>query len=168
MTESSVLLNYTGPIDFKKIDLLLKDLKETQEFIDIDKETGKRVYGIVVECLENIIKYSAKEPAGGLNIEPAISVVKLKDKIIIRACNSIEDVNTTGMILKIDKINTLDDSALIDMLKKKINKKREKDDKGAGLGLMLMKLKSGNKIGLNIASPGGDYKYLELTITVNK
>lgn len=168
MTESSVLLNYTGPVDFEKIDLLLNDLKEARGFIGIEKDTGKRVYGIVVECLENIIKYSAKEPAGKLNIEPAISVVMQKDKIIIRACNSVDDENAAGMKLKIDKINSLDDNALIDMLKKKLNKKREKDDKGAGLGLMLMKLKSANKIGLNMASPGGDYKYLELTITVNK
>lgn len=168
MTESSGLLNYTSPVDFKTIDRLLNDLKESKGFINIDKDTGKRVYSIVVECLENIIKYSANESAGKPNMDPAISVLKQKDKIIIRAGNSIEAEKTDGMILKIDMINSLDDSTLIDMLKKKINMTREKDDKGAGLGLMLMKLKSGNKIAFNLTSLVPDYNYLELTISVNE
>jgi hypothetical protein len=168
MTESSEFLNYTGPVDYNKIDILLNDLKESGEFLNIDKDTGKRVYAIVVECLENIIKYSIKDFTGKLNPEPAITVIKQKDIITIKAGNAIEADETGEIILNIDKINSQDDNALSVMFENKINKSFDKDDKGAGLGLMLMKLKSGNNISFNVTRLDNNYNYLELIISVNE
>ena len=168
MTESPGFLNYTGPVDYNKIDLLLNDLKEARGFMNLDKVTGKRVYAIVVECLENIIKYSAKESAGNLNMEPAISVIKQNDKIVIKAGNTIDTYKTGRIILKIDEINCLGKRALNAMFEKKINKKQEQDENGIGLGLILMKLKSGNKIACNVTRLEGAYSYLEFTISVNE
>jgi len=168
MTESSLLLNYTGPVDYETIDLLLNELKESQGFIDIDRETGRRVYAIVVECLENIIKYSAKGSACKPGNQPRISVGKNNDKIIIKAGNIIEADKAAGLILNLDMINSLDNSALTAMLKQKINKTREKDEKSAGLGLMLIKLKSGNNIEFNVPGLDDGCNYLELTISVNE
>jgi len=168
MTISSGFLSYSGPVDYSRIDILLNDLKESKGFIDLDKETGRRVYAIVVECLENIIKYSAKEPAAELKIQPRISVGDQNGRIIIKAGNLIEAEKTGDIVLNIDKINSLDDSALIAKLKEKINTTRKKEDKGAGLGLMLIKLKSGNNIEYNVSSFDDGWNYLELTIEVNE
>ena len=168
MTESSEFLNYTGPVDYDKIDFLLNDLKESREFLNIDKDTGKRVYAIVVECLENIIKYAIKDFAGKLNPEPAITVMKQKDKITIKAGNAIEANETGELIFNIDKINSQDYNALNDMFETKINKSFDKDDRGAGLGLILMKLKSGNNISFNVTRLDRNYNYLELIISVNE
>lgn len=168
MTESSEFLNYTGPVDYNKIDFLLNDLKESGEFLNIDKDTGKRVYAIVVECLENIIKYSIKNFTGKVNLEPAINVFKRKDIITIKAGNAIEAYETGELICNIDRINSQDYNALNDMFEKKINKSFDKDDKGAGLGLILMKLKSGNNISFNVTRLDNNYNYLELIISVNE
>jgi hypothetical protein len=168
MNESSEFLNYTGPVDYNKIDFLLNDLKESREFLNIDKDTGKRVYAIVVECLENIIKYSIKDFAGKMNPEPAITVVKQRHIITIKAGNAIEADETGEIILNINRINSQDDNALNAMFEKTINKSFEKDDKGAGLGLMLMKLKSGNNISFNVTRLDSNYNYLELIISVNE
>ena len=134
----------------------------------LDKVTGRRVYAIVVECLENIIKYSAKEFAGELNIEPAISVIRQYDKIVIKTGNTIKTSDTSRIVLKIDEINCLGNRELNAMFVEKIKKTREHDDKGAGLGLILMKLKSGNKIVYDVSRMEGDLNYLELTISVNE
>lgn len=168
MTETSGFLNYTGPVDYNRINLLLNDLKQAREFMILDKVTGRRVYAIVVECLENIIKYSAKEFAGELNIEPAISVIRQYDKIVIKTGNTIKTSDTSRIVLKIDEINCLGNRELNAMFVEKIKKTREHDDKGAGLGLILMKLKSGNKIVYDVSRMEGDLNYLELTISVNE
>jgi len=168
MTESPGFLNYTGPVDYNRIDLLLNDLKESPGFMTINKVTGRRVYAIVVECLENIIKYSAKESTGKLNIEPAISVIKRNNKIIIKSGNFVDAYRTDKIIQKIDEINSLDNDALDLMFEKQINKTNEKNDNGAGLGLIMMKLKSGNKIAFNVIRLKEGYSYLELTISVNE
>ena len=44
--------------------------------MNLDKVTGNRVYALVVECLENIAKHSAKPYAGVLHSESSISVAR--------------------------------------------------------------------------------------------
>ncbi len=59
MSESEIIMDYHGPVDFSVIELLLNNLKKTKAFTAFNKTTGKRVYSLVVECLENISKHSA-------------------------------------------------------------------------------------------------------------
>ena len=58
MSESGIILDYRGPLNFSVIDSLLIKLKKTKEFASLNKTTDKRVYSMVVECLENICKHS--------------------------------------------------------------------------------------------------------------
>ena len=167
MTESSVLLNYSGKLDYKTVDILLNELKESAGFTDLDRETGRRVYAIVVECLENIIKYSAKSTEDKPATWPRISVEKQNDKILVNACNLIEADKAECLTLKLERINLMDDTALITRLKEKINKEHEKDEMGAGLGLILIKLKSGNNLEFSLKSLDERTAYLEFKISVN-
>ena len=168
MTESSGLLNYSGQLDYKTVDILLNEMKESAGFSDLDKETGRRVYAIVVECLENIIKYSAESTKGKPATWPRISVEKQKDKILVNACNLIEADKADCLILKLERINSMDDTALIARLEEKINKEHKKDEMGAGLGLMLIKLKSGNNIEFSLKTLDEQTNYLEFKISVNE
>ena len=56
MSESEILLEYHGQVDLKVIEILLKKLRKSNVFASLNKTTHKRVYSIVVECLENICK----------------------------------------------------------------------------------------------------------------
>jgi signal transduction histidine kinase len=60
MAQAVKLLDYTGPVVHKTIDQLLKKLIKTEAYLSLDRTTAKRVYGILVECLENISKHSEK------------------------------------------------------------------------------------------------------------
>jgi len=168
MTESSVLLNYSGQLDYKTVDILLNKLKESAGYTDLERETGRRVYAIVVECLENIIKYSAESTEGKPATLPRISVEKQDAKILIIACNLIEADKAACLIPNLERINAMNDTALIARLKEKINKEHKKDEMGAGLGLMLIKLKSGNDIEFSLTTLDERTAYLELKISVNE
>ena len=168
MTKSQELLNYTGNVDYAKINHLLNDLKHSWGFMSLDKVTGNRVYGLVVECLENIVKYSAKPSVEVRHTESSISVTKHNDLIVIKAGNTVETDKADKLILQIGEINNLCNKGLNDMFEKQINKLMEQDETGAGLGLILMKLKSGNEISYNVTRLEGNYSYLELTISVKE
>jgi len=62
----------------------------------------------------------------------------------------------------------MDDAALITRLKEKINREHKKDEMGAGLGLILIKLKSGNDIEFSLTTLDERTAYLELKILVNE
>jgi hypothetical protein len=168
MPESEILLEYTGPVDYKIIDHLLNRLKKTGGFINLDKTTGKRVYAIVVECIENIAKHSAKKAVGISALKPSVSVRKNMDKILIRAGNPIS-INRIGEIIRrLNQVNLLDENSLKTLYEKKINKEIKQEDNGAGLGFILLKLRSGNKVEFNLKRYDNDYTYFELIITVNE
>jgi len=168
MAETGKLLEYTGQVDYKIIDQLLKKLKKSQEFINLDKTTGKRIYAILVECLENIAKHSVKKSAVDIKIQPTIFVRKLNDKIVIKASNPVAIDKTGELIRRLNQVNYLKEKVLGTLYENKINKVSDQEGNGAGLGFMVMKLKSGNKITYKFTRIDNDYTYFELKISVNE
>jgi thermostable 8-oxoguanine DNA glycosylase len=87
MSESGVFLEYHGMMDYNVLDSLLKKLKKTCVFKDLNRTTCKRVYSVVVECLENICKHSEFISSDDPEMSSYITVRKQNDKIIINAGN---------------------------------------------------------------------------------
>ena len=168
MPKSGFLLDYSGQVDYNMIDTLLQKIKQTEEFIILNKTTGKRVYSILVECLENIAKHCARECKGEFKMYPKISVKKVDDKIVINSGNPVKNDKTGELIRRLNQVNYLDEKQLNTLYENKINKKVSLEENGAGLGFMLMKIKSGNKIVYNFTRIDSDHLYFELKISVNE
>jgi hypothetical protein len=168
MLPSTVFLEYKGIIDYKTIDNLLRKLKRTKEYIGLDKTTGKRMYSVVVECLENIAKHSVKESVAAHKMLPFLSVGKQENKVIIKTGNTVYEDKCGQIVKRLDMVNQMDDAALIVLYEKIINKETKPEDNGAGLGFILMKLKSGNKIDYSFTSIDSSYQFFEMTISVKK
>ena len=168
MTDSGILLDYQGPVDLKVIELLLKKLKKTKEFTALNKTTAKRVYALVVECLENISKNPVSQTSKDPQMHSHISVRKENDKLIIKAGNPVPDNAKDNIIRKLNHINNLDEIALKTLYENKINGESKQGENGAGLGFISMALKSGNKINYNFIPLINGYLYFEIIISLNK
>ena len=168
MSESVVFLEYRGPLDFSIIDSLLIKLKKTGEYIALNKTTGKRVYAMVVECLENICKHTALKAAGNSTMYSHISVREKNDKIIIVSGNPVVDEAKENISGRIDHINNSDEETLKALYVEKIKSDIISDDKCAGLGFIYMAIKSGNKLSYSFIPINDSYSYFELKITLNK
>lgn len=168
MHVSGIFLEYAGPIDHKKIDILLKRLKKTPEYLKLHKTTGKRVYAIVVEALENISRHSAKNTGGEAKIEPSVSISKEQDQVMIRTKNALFNYKVPELRKRLDHINELNAEELLIHYEKKINKELLPEENGAGLGFMIMRLKSGNKIEYTFTTLDSELSYFEVKISVNK
>ena len=168
MPEQGVFYHHTGPVDYKMIDLILKNLKETREFLNLDRTTGKRVYSIMVECLENIVKNSVNIPLNEKKFLPVAQVGEKHGKVFIRACNPIPVANMARLKIKLDEINRLDEGELTRMYEYEINRKPGKGENGAGLGFILMKLKSGNNLEYFFSEAENKIALFEIKISINK
>ena len=165
--EAVQILDYTGQIDHKIIDQLLKKLKKRKEFIKLDRITGKRVYSILEECLENIASHSEKK-YGSNFIQPEISITSQKDKIVIKAANTVSRDKTALLEQGLNLINNLDEKDLKTLYDQKINTELKTENYGAGLGFMLMKLKSGHNIEYTLKAIDSNFSYFEIQISVNE
>jgi hypothetical protein len=168
MTGTGKILEYCGQVDYNVIDQLLTKLKKSPVYISLEKTTGKRIYAILVECLENIAKHSIKDPGSDIKIQPNISVKKLNNKIVIIASNPVAIENTGELIRRLNQVNYLKEKVLGTLYENKINKVVKPEENGAGLGFMLMKIKSGNKITYKFTRIDNDYTFFELRISVNE
>jgi hypothetical protein len=168
MSESGILLDYTGLIDNGKIDFLLTRLKRTQAFIELQKTAARRLYAVLVECLENIARYSSKVYPADWKSLPFISVEITNEKIIIRAGNPIEKVKTRFLAEKLREVNKLDKNVLSSKYESIINREPLIDENGAGLGFILIRLRSGNKIDFRFTDVNQDTSYFLMQTSINK
>jgi hypothetical protein len=168
MSESSIIFHYTGKIDFKKTNQLLMNLKKTDSFINLNKTTSKRVYSILVECLENIARHTAKGIVDLGKILPVITIRSENDKIIIKTSNPVPAERADTIARRLNRLNRLDDFELIELYEDKISRKMPERDNNAGLGFILMKLKSGNRLNYRFISVDRFISIFELEISVKR
>jgi hypothetical protein len=166
MSESDIFLDYYGPVDFAVIDSLLVKLKKTKEYKALHKTTAKRLYSLVVECLENICRHSE------LSLIPEmyshLSIRNETNKFFIQAGNPVSEAAKYNISNRLDYLNASDEVTLRKLYENKINSDLESGEKCAGLGFISMALKSGNKLNYSFNILQNDYSYFELLITLNK
>lgn len=167
MTAALPFLKYTGCVDYKVTDHLLKGIKKNRDFRELNKTIAKRIYAIIVECLENIARHAEKcSPEDPLDL-PYISVTRENDVISIRAGNLIPRDKISKLEAGITLINSLNETELLNLFDSKINTHHLPGQNGAGLGFMLMKLKSRHNIDMKFTLRNNDLALFELKITIN-
>jgi hypothetical protein len=168
MSGTGIYLDYTGFVDYEKINQLLETLKRSGEFTNLNKTTGKRLYCVINECLENISKHSAKKAPSAPEFQPFIKAREQNGKIIVTTGNAIDSHQKEKLELNLDEINRQNDEDLLALYDEIINKEINPKDNGAGLGFIIMKLKSGNNIEYSFAKIDSRFYFFTTSILINK
>jgi hypothetical protein len=170
LAQRKIFLDYSGPLDQAVIDNLLLNLKKTKEYRNLNKVPGKRVYSIIVECLENMSKHTVRDMGYNNGKHPYISAGELEDCIIIHAGNPVSNEKTDLLSARINKVNNMSMEGLTDLYEHILNRetKLSENGAGAGLGFILMRLKSGRKIDFSFTRINDSYLLFEIQISVNK
>lgn len=123
---------------------------------------------MLVECLDNISRYSVKNTSHRPAFQTYVSAFKHNNKILIKTGNTVSENKTNSLTCRLSEITQMEDKALTEFYEKMINKERIHEDNGAGLGFVLMKLKSGNNIEYSFTPIDNQYSFFEIEILVNK
>lgn len=166
--KETTILSFEGKITFEIIESILSQFKDKIDSYDVDMVINKRLYSILVECLENtyrhkiIINNSPKHPP----IEFSLKLVDAFFKIEIG--NYIKNKNTNALIEKINKVNALDRNGLNKLYRESISKARISDKGGAGLGIIEIARNSRQKMNYKLENAEGEHTFFKFIITVNK
>ena len=168
MSGRKVILEYSGIVTFEKIDRMLDKLIEMPAFLQLTRSIQKKLYGIFVECIENIYKNTGngKDFLNTKNKLPYIRLGRQDDKFFISSGNIISNKRIDTLKGKLDKINLMDHEGLRSAYAEIIDQESLTNEEGAGLGLITIAMRSGNKIKYNFTSLDEQHSYYEMKIDV--
>ncbi|MBI5218855.1 MAG: hypothetical protein HY958_07990 [Bacteroidia bacterium] len=168
--EKQILLDYSGDFRFETIEILLQKVKEQLSHLEVKTGIKKKVVNIMVECLENIYKYTTLDKENSYfnrNFKSKVILKKENKSFIITAGNTILNNNIEPLKEKIDHINNLDKDGLQNLYESIINNGHISDKGGAGLGIVDIALRSGNKLNYDFSPIDHDLSFYELKIKIN-
>jgi len=170
MENQEAIIDFKGSISFETMEQLLNQLKSAWQFNALRKPVRKRVYGTVVESIDNIFKYATpfKTKNGVLQWPPQIQVKEQEGKFIVSAGNLIQNNQVDDLRHKLNRVNQLDDAALKSLYEEVINKEAGEEDRGAGLGLITMAMRTDESIRFQFDPAGPVHSYFTMHITIKE
>lgn len=167
--KNNVTLIYEGEISHDIIKaftfLTEKELKAKRE----NNPTQKKVFNVMVECLQNISKHSDNMGIQTSKNGRGILLISEDDKFYnITTGNTIKNENIDSVRNNIDKVNSLNKEELREFYKKTLSNGRLSKKDGAGLGFIDIRRKSNNNLEYHFLDIDKDYKFFILNTTIEK
>jgi len=169
MSKEEVIIDFRGPISFETMEELLNKLRCSTAFNELRKPVRKRLYGTVVESIDNIYKYAAfnQVDSQGNSRTPLLTVKRQGDVFTISVGNLVLDALVDSLKLKLDKVNQLNNEELKSLYEEVINKEAGEADTGAGLGLITMALRTEMDIEYSFEPMDAGYSFFTMKIDIN-
>jgi hypothetical protein len=167
MSENKSLMSFTGHFDHLAITLLLTNIKSKLSAIEVTTGIDKRVYSVLVECIENVCKHSFHGEEKQ-NIATLL-LSKSETKYTIVTGNHIMNDEIPALLEKLKRVSKLDPAELKQMYRQQMLSKRT-DYNNAGLGIIDIAIKSGNRIFFEFKAltENTSFYLLQTEITINK
>jgi hypothetical protein len=142
MDDKNIVFAYTGTFNHVVTTALLKEIKRKLGILDDTKGIDKKLYKLLVECIENMSRHSyhKKEESSGIFL-----LSKSDGKYMIITGNNILNKDIPELKAKLKKVSELNLEGLKNMYREQILVARTSEN-NAGLGIIDIAIKSGNKI----------------------
>lgn len=170
MEDHNVLLVYEGEITHQ-ITKAFTSLTETNmEVAEESHSTQKKVFHVMVECLQNIGKHADHLVDGEIakDGKGTFLLSKTEDFYFISSGNNVVAEKVDGMIEVLDRINSLDRDGLKKLYKQQIKEGRLSNKGGAGLGFIDIAKKTGNKLHYTFIPVGDAFSFFVLSCQISR
>lgn len=127
-----------------------------------DSKIKKRIFTILVEGLQNVTRHQeidGEDAASNPNQAGIFIIQNQNGKYYITTGNPILKANIPTLTKQLEKINSLDPESLKLFYKEVLNNDKISNKGGAGLGLIEMARKSGNKLDFDFSDINSNYSY---------
>jgi hypothetical protein len=166
MSENELLLAYRDHITEATVQQLLSitEMKLIQS--GEEKKLRKRVFNILVECLQNIVNHADIDDNSDKDVASLLLMGRHEDNFFIITGNKILNSKVPSLQRKIAEINEIDHNDMREVYSNKLGKSTYSEKGGAGLGLLDIYRRSRSKLEYNIDSVDEEISFLSLHITI--
>jgi hypothetical protein len=169
MMEQKLILVYQGDFTQETTKSILAMAERNIDSSGEDSSIKRKVFNVMVESLQNIVKHSDELVDGETKSHAAIFLIgRETNRYTIMSGNPIRKSNIPALKQKLEKINALDKDGLKDLYKEIIKNATISEKGGAGLGFVDMARKSGEKLQFVFPEMAGEYCFFCLKVNVQR
>ncbi len=165
LNQNRVITAFNGEINSNTIVAFLKYI-ETYFVKETSHQTKRKLWHVLVESLQNIYKHGVNKVDNEI-LNSTVTISKTDKGYLISTCSNVMSNDVDGLKQKIDNINSLNTEELNQLYKSTIQNNVISEKGGAGLGLMELVRKSGNKIEYTVEDLQNNFTLLTMNIKVN-
>jgi len=134
--ENNILVTFKGDFNQDLVNAILLITENESGSADSTTLTKNRLFSIMVECMQNIRKYSAASELSE-DLKPGIILVSLKDGVFrVLTGNPVENSSIPQLKEKLEKVQSLNKDDLKALHKSTLATTDLSEKSGAGLGLI--------------------------------
>lgn len=167
-SKDEVLFLFKGEVSGTLITDTLDEIE--QKLGDASSRTKKKIYNVLVECLQNLFHHSQLIPKiEELNEQGKYAICILSKNSIgyhINAGNFVNDKQRNFLSRHLENINSLDKEELKNLYKEILNNQEFSEKGGGGLGMVDMARKSGSKLDFKFIDYIENFHFFSLKINI--
>lgn len=168
MHHDNIVLAYKGSVSEALFDSILHLAENKLEKIEVKTRLKKKVFNILVEILQNVYHHFEEKNAS-LDEEKSIIFLLYKEDFGYRIISGNQVYNSEVVTLgeRIDSINNMTDEQLKSIYRERLSNGQVSKKGGAGLGMLDIVRKSGEKIEYNFKKIDEQYSFFSLEIKIS-
>jgi hypothetical protein len=167
MLQQNLILVYEGEFTQEITKSVLSMAERNMESVGEESNIKRKVFNVMVECLQNICKHADEVSMEESMKNSAIFMIgKHANEYIITTGNPINNDKVEGLNKKLQQINGLDKEGLKSLYKEIIKNGDLSDKGGAGLGFVDMARKSGQKLEFDFHPINEKISFFSLKTTI--
>lgn len=162
--KKNIMLIFNGGLNQKSLMDILSLINE-QAFGKLERK--KKMYNVMVEMLQNVVKHGAKNDESHPGGNPVLFFISQNgDEFNLNAGNYIDNDSLEKVTSKIDYLNSLNEDELDSYYIKCLLNFDIDNSKEAGLGLVDLRMKSGHDITYDVTPVKESISFILLQVTI--
>ncbi|MCW5909490.1 MAG: SiaB family protein kinase [Cyclobacteriaceae bacterium] len=167
MITHNVILIYEGDFTQETTKSILSMAERNLESSGEESGIKKRIFNVMVEALQNIVKHSDEIEVDKSKSHAAIFLIgNEQSRYSIMSGNPVRKENIPTLKNALEKINSLDKDGLKELYKEIIKNTTISEKGGAGLGFVDMARKSGEKLEWDFVDVNEEYSFFCLKVNI--
>jgi hypothetical protein len=170
MERNKIMLSFKGDITSELLTSVLQIMESKLENMQEEPKIKKKVYNVLVECLQNLYHHLDVESGGEdpAKYRSAIFMIgKIGAEYSIYTGNYIFNENVPPLRDKLNRINVMSKDELKEYYKEILNNDEFSQKGGGGLGMIDIARKSGQKLNFQFMPVDNRYSFFSLNIKIS-
>ena len=163
MDEENVILSFKGVVTADLLTSILQIMESRMESSNESPRVRKKVFNVLVECLQNLYHHADDYPDGRTAL---VMIAKEGNAFTVRTGNYIDNERAEDLKERLKIINTMDKEGLKEYYQNSLESSVVSSKGTAGLGMIDIARKSGQKLDYNFMSVDESCSFFTLNIKI--